>query len=61
MKTELEIILGKLKVELRNNRDKVNDLLSQNSAYDVAIMFIEQAIEKANEKKKPLTAKSGAL
>ena len=46
MKTELEVVLDKLKKELRDNKIRVNDLLSQNTAYDVAIMFIEEKIEK---------------
>ena len=52
MKTELEIALDKLKAELRNNKIRVNDLLSQNSAYDAAIMFIEHGIEQENKKEK---------
>jgi hypothetical protein len=42
---ELEVVLNKLKKELRDNKTRVSDLLSQNSAYDAAIMFIEEAIE----------------
>lgn len=47
MKTELEIVLDKLKGELRNNKIRANDLMSQNTAFDVAIMFIEEKIEKS--------------
>lgn len=52
IKKELEIILTKLKGELRNNKDRINDLMSQNSAYDVAIMFAEQRIERIEKKEK---------
>ena len=46
MMKKLEEILHKLKNEKRDNKTRVNDLLSHNTAYEVAIMLIEEQIEK---------------